>query len=1149
MPDFTHLHVHTQFSILDGAAEINTLVTKAKEYGMKAIAITDHGNMYGVVKFVDTCKKHGIKPIIGCEVYVADGSRTDKRGKEDRSGHHLILLAKNKEGYHNLSKLCSKGYLEGFYYTPRIDKELLKEYHEGLIASSACLGGEIPDAIMHKGIEKAEEILKEYLEIFGEDFYLELQRHGYPKQTNVNEALVKLAEKFNIKLIATNDVHFVNEEDAEAHDILVCLNTGKDFDDPNRMKYSGNEFLKSPEVMAELFNDHPEALANTMEVADKIEFIDLAHDIILPVFPLPDGFESEDDYLLHLTYEGAKTRYPGMDETTKERIDFELSVVKKMGFPGYFLIVADFISEARKMGVMVGPGRGSAAGSVVAYCVGITNVDPLKYNLLFERFLNPERISMPDVDIDFDDDGRQKVLDYVIGKYGQDKVAQIVTFGTMAARSAIRDVARVLKLPLQEADRLAKLVPEGVKVSLKKAYEEVPELKEARKNGSVLVQKTLTFAKILEGSSRHTGTHACGVIIGPDSLIEHIPLAIQKDSPMPVTQYEGKLVESVGMLKMDFLGLKTLSIIKDAIVNIQIRHGITIDIDDIPLDDTKTFELYSRGDTSGTFQFESDGMRKYLQDLKPNRFEDLIAMNALYRPGPIQYIPSFINRKFGREKIEYDIPIMEEHLKETYGITVYQEQVMLLSQKLAGFTKGDADSLRKAMGKKQKDVMDKMKEKFIAGCKANELDIEKANKVWKDWEAFAEYAFNKSHSTCYSLVAYQTAYLKAHYPAEYMAAVLSRNVNDLTKITQFMDESKRIGIPVLSPDINESQLNFFVNPVGAIRFGLSAVKGIGEAAVESLIEERNANGPFTDAFDLVKRINLRTVNKRCLDAMVMSGAFDSFENSHRAQYFFQEHSEDSSFIEKIIKHGNNVQGQADSAQHSLFGEEQEVQITDPKLPVCEPWTKLQQLKLEREVTGIYLSGHPLDDFRLEMNNFCNVKIQRINEDLKSLKGRELSFAGIITSMAHKTTKTGKPFGSFVLEDYTDTLQLAVFSEDYLKFKHFLEEGFFLHIKAKVQNRYSSDLLEIKIQSISLLQSVLEKNFRGVTIQLHLEEITEKSTENIFKLAKVHSGKSFLKLNVYDNIENLNLTMSSKKYTVNSNFAKSLDAAGYRVKIE
>jgi DNA polymerase-3 subunit alpha len=1149
MPEFTHLHVHTQFSILDGAAEINTLVTKAKEYGMKAIAITDHGNMYGVVKFVDTCKKHGIKPIIGCEVYVADGSRTDKRGKEDRSGHHLILLAKNKEGYHNLSKLCSKGYLEGFYYTPRIDKELLKEYHEGLIASSACLGGEIPDAIMHKGIEKAEEILIEYLEIFGEDFYLELQRHGYPEQTNVNEALVKLAEKFNIKLIATNDVHFVNEEDAEAHDILVCLNTGKDFDDPNRMKYSGNEFLKSPEVMAELFHDYPEALANTMEVSDKIEFIDLAHDIILPVFPLPDGFESEDDYLLHLTYEGAKTRYPGMDETTKERIDFELSVVKKMGFPGYFLIVADFINEARKMGVMVGPGRGSAAGSVVAYCVGITNVDPLKYNLLFERFLNPERISMPDVDIDFDDDGRQKVLDYVIGKYGQDKVAQIVTFGTMAARSAIRDVARVLKLPLQEADRLAKLVPEGVKVSLKKAYEEVPELKEARKNGSVLVQKTLTFAKILEGSSRHTGTHACGVIIGPDSLIEHIPLAVQKDSPMPVTQYEGKLVESVGMLKMDFLGLKTLSIIKDAIVNIQLRHGITIDIDEIPLDDTKTFELYSRGDTSGTFQFESDGMRKYLQDLKPNRFEDLIAMNALYRPGPIQYIPSFINRKFGREKIEYDIPIMEEHLKETYGITVYQEQVMLLSQKLAGFTKGDADSLRKAMGKKQKDVMDKMKEKFIAGCKANELDIEKANKVWKDWEAFAEYAFNKSHSTCYSLVAYQTAYLKAHYPAEYMAAVLSRNVNDLTKITQFMDESKKIGIPVLSPDINESQLNFFVNPAGAIRFGLSAVKGIGEAAVESLIEERNANGPFTDAFDLVKRINLRTVNKRCLDAMVMSGAFDSFENSHRAQYFFQEHSEDSSFIEKIIKHGNNVQGQADSAQHSLFGEEEEVQISDPKLPVCEPWTKLQQLKLEREVTGIYLSGHPLDDFRLEMNNFCNVKIQRINEDLKSLKGRELSFAGIITSMAHKTTKTGKPFGSFVLEDYTDTLQLAVFSEDYLKFKHFLEEGFFLHIKAKVQNRYSSDLLEIKIQSISLLQSVLEKNFRGVTIQLHLEEITEKSTENIFKLAKVHSGKSFLKLNVYDNIENLNLTMSSKKYTVNSNFAKSLDAAGYRLKIE
>ncbi|MCD4789128.1 MAG: DNA polymerase III subunit alpha [Bacteroidales bacterium] len=1134
MFEFTHLHVHTQYSILDGAANIELLIKKTKDSGMNALAITDHGNMYGVLKFFNEAKKQKIKPIIGCEVYIAKEDRRKKEKTKGKHYHHLILLAKNKTGYHNLSKLTSLGYLEGFYYKPRIDKEILKEYSEGLIVSSACIGGEIPYTILNHGEEKAQEVIDWYKEVFGDDFYLEIQNHGSPDQKTVNESLFRLAEKNNLKVIATNDVHFINKEDYDAHDILIRLNTGSDINDKKgKLKYTGQEYLKTPEEMAALFPDHPEVLANTLEIVEKIEDYNIHSDIVLPRFPLPEGFGSEDDYLKHLTYEGAKRFYPEITNEIKERLDFELNVIKEMGFPGYFLIVQDFINKAREMGVTVGPGRGSAAGSAVAFCTGITSIDPIKYNLLFERFLNPDRVTMPDIDIDFDDEGRDKVLDYVIKKYGENRVAQIVTFGTMAAKMAIRDVARVLKLPLPDADRLAKLVPERPGISLKQAFKEVPELAQIKNKGDDLERKTLQFAETLEGSARHTGTHACGVIIGPDDLINHIPLATAKDSELMVTQYEGKLVESVGMLKMDFLGLKTLSIINDAIKNIQKRHNAKIDIENIPLDDKKTFELYQRGDTIGTFQFESEGMRSYLKELKPTGIEDLIAMNALYRPGPMEFIPTYIKRKHGKEKVNYPHPLLEEILKPTYGIMVYQEQIMQTAQIMGGFSLGKADLLRRAMGKKDMKIMEKQKVVFIEGAEKKEIDKRKAEDVFNTMMEFAKYGFNRSHSAAYSVIAYQTAYIKAHYPAEYMAAVLTHNLNDIKKITFFIDECKRQGISVLGPNVNESDLNFMVNSKGEIRFGLAAIKNVGENAATSIIEEREENGFYKNIFDFTKRVNLRAVNKRSMEALAMAGAFDDFEDTHRAQYFYREHSEDTIFLEKIVKHAANFQQQQNSSQVSLFGDMEEIEVKDPELPKCDPWTKLEQLKNEKEITGFYMSGHPLEDYKIEMENFCNVTINDLKNNLAKYRNKKVSFAGILTSVTHRTSKTGNRFATFIIEDFTDQNQFIIFSEDYLKYKHLLIEGTSLLLIAKVvfRNNKNRDTLDVRINNIMLLSEAMEKLTKEIVLQLPLLSITDQFTEEITEIIKTGKGKCNLKLQVTDTEDNIAIEMPAKKFTV------------------
>src|SRR6056297_59654 len=1052
MIPFTHLHVHTQYSILDGASDVAQLIKKAKDDGMPAVSITDHGNMFGAKHFFNESKKQGIKPIIGCEIYVADGSRKEKKGKEDRSGYHLILLEKNLTGYKNLTKLVSLAWIEGFYYTPRIDWEILQKYNEGIIASSACLGGEVPQAIMTKGPEAGEKMALQYKALFGDDFYLELQRHpsGDPKkdkdiyenQVTVNKALVNIAHKHNIKSIATNDVHFINAEDAEAHDRLICLNTGKDLDDPTRMSYTKQEYFKTQEEMNKLFEDIPEALKNTNEIVAKIENFELNRAPIMPEFKLPEGFDNEDEYLRHITYEGAKERYDEITDEIRERIDFELSVIKNMGFPGYFLIVQDFLNAAREMNVSVGPGRGSAAGSVVAYCNRITDIDPIQYNLLFERFLNPDRISMPDIDIDFDEDGREKVLDWVVDKYGYNKVAHIITFGTMAAKMAIRDVARVEKLPLSEADRLSKLVPERPGTSLKKAFEEVPELNNAKKSDNELIVKTLKFAETLEGSVRHTGLHACGVIIGKNDLVEHIPVCTSKDSKLLVTQYDGNHVESVGMLKMDYLGLKTLSIIKDAVENVKESHNIDIDISSIPLDDETTLELYSRGETTALFQFESPGMKKHLKALKPNRFDDLIAMNALYRPGPMDYIPSFIARKHGKEPINYDLPEMEEFLRDTYGITVYQEQVMLLSQKLAGFSKGQADSLRKAMGKKKKDLMEQLKEKFTAGCKQNGFDIKIVNKIWNDWESFAQYAFNKSHSTCYAYVSYQTAYLKAHFPAEYMAAVLSRNTTNIEKVTLFMDECRRMGIRVLGPDVNESKLKFNVNDEGNIRFGLSAIKGVGESAAEKIITERENRGHYRDIYDFIERVDLHSVNKKSIESLAMAGAFDNLGNINRSQYF-AENGKEITFIETLVRYGSKYQNDKNTQQQSLFGDSSAVEISKPQIPEASEWDKLVKLNKEKDLVGIYISAHPLDDFKIEMEHFVRTELKDLNSDFNSFKNKELIVGGIVTSVKHAVSKNNKHYGRFTLQDYTDSYEFFLFGKDYQEFRKFLYQDYAL----------------------------------------------------------------------------------------------------------
>ncbi len=1140
---FTHLHVHTQFSVLDGLSKIPVLMKKAKEDGMTAVAITDHGNMFGVKSFHQTALKEGIKPILGCEVYVARRGMDRKESKVDASGWHLVLLAKNETGYQNLLKLVSAGWTRGYYYKPRIDKELLKKHREGLMALSACLGGEIPSKIMNEGVEKAELALQEYKEIFGDDFYLELQRHKsgdaetdrkvYEDQVYVNNELLKLSEKYGVKVVATNDVHFVNQEDAGAHDRLICIGTARDLDDPNRLRYTQQEWFKTTAEMNALFADVPQALVTTQEIADKVEQFELDHKPIMPEFEIPAEFEDADAYLRHLTYEGAKERYPELTQEITDRIDFELETIKSMGFPDYFLIVWDFLKAAREMGVSVGPGRGSAAGSVVAYCLKITQIDPVKYKLLFERFLNPDRISMPDIDIDFDDDGREKVLHYVSQKYGKERVAHLITFGSMAAKSAIRDVARVQKLPLSEADRLAKMVPDRPGITLEQAIKEVPELKEELEKGKPEVSSVLRNALTLEGSVRNTGTHACGIIIARDSLDKFVPVSTVKESVLEyATQYDGKYIESIGLLKMDFLGLKTLSIIKDTLENIKMSKGIEVDIDNVPLDDKETYALFSRGETTGLFQFESDGMKKYLQELKPTRFEDLIAMNALYRPGPMQYIPSFIKRKHGKEKIQYDVPMMEEILKETYGITVYQEQVMLLSRKMAGFTRGQSDSLRKAMGKKKLAEMAKLKVEYLAGCEKNGIPKNTAEKIWKDWEEFAKYAFNKSHATCYSYVAYQTAYLKAHYPAEFMAAVLSRNLNNIDKITFFTKEAERMGIQVLGPDINESSLNFTVNKNGIIRFGLAAIKGVGGSAVEDIISEREKNGPYKSIFDFAKRVNLKSVNKRSFEALAKAGAFDGFEGTHRAQYFFKENENDTEFIEKVIRFGAKFQEKKNSAQVSLFGDSEEFEVQDPPIPSCEPWPKAVQLRHEKEVTGFYISGHPLDAFELTLKYLCNVDIATLHDHLTDYKNKEVVFGGMVTSTLQRTAKNGSLFGVLTLEDYTGSMDFRLFKENYLKMRHMMVTGNLLLVHARVEeSRYNPGSVNVNIQNISLLEDALNKAMKRITLFLKPEDVSDRFIDELAQMKQEYPGNIRLYLSLATEENKRPLVLASKSGNV------------------
>jgi DNA polymerase-3 subunit alpha len=1162
--NFSHLHVHTQFSLLDGAADISKLYKKAVEDKMPAIAISDHGNMFGVFKFVAEATKYNtpenpntIKPIVGCEFYLVADRNKKSFTKEDKDQrYHQLFLAKNAEGYRNLVKLCSLGYMEGLYGKyPRIDKELVLKYHKGLIATTCCLGALVPRTILKKGEAAAEAEFKWWLDIFGEDYYIELQRHQIPEQEEVNNVLLKFAEKYNVKIIASNDSHYVDQQNSNAHDILLCINTGekqatptiKEFadDDVNvrgkRFAFYNDQFyFKNSGEMSELFNDVPQSIDNTNEIVDKIEPLKLKQDIMLPHYKIPEGFTSQDEYLKHITLLGAQKRYGDlMTPEIEERINFELFTVKTMGFAGYFLIVADFINHGRDIGVFVGPGRGSAAGSVVAYCTGITNIDPIKYNLLFERFLNPDRKSMPDIDTDFDDVGRQKVIDYVVEKYGHNQVAQIVTYGTMAAKSSIKDVARVLDLPLAESIALTKLVPErpGIELnnllkastdndkSLKEflGSDEMEDVKKLREilNGTDLRAKVLKEALVLEGSVRNTGIHAAGIIIAPKDLTEIIPVATSKETELLITQFEGKIIEDAGVLKMDFLGLKTLTILRDALQLIKQNHGIEIDIDALPLDDKKTFELYQHGDTNGTFQFESAGMQKYLKDLKPDKFEDLIAMNALYRPGPMEYIPLFIARKHKREKVTYDLPEMEEFLLETYGVTVYQEQVMLLSQKLAGFTKGDADVLRKAMGKKQISVLNKMKDQFFGGAQKNGHPKDKLEKIWTDWESFAQYAFNKSHSTCYAYVAFQTAYLKAHYPAEYMAAVLTHNLNNIDKITFFMEECRRMNLPVLGPDINESYFNFAVNDKGEIRFGMGAVKGVGEAAAVAIIEDRDAGGHFKSIFDLLRRVNMRSVNKKSLESLVKAGAFDCFKDVHRAQYLALDPKDNGTGLDKAVRFANAFQDAENRNQQSLFGAHVDEKIPEPQLPVVEPWDSLVKLHHEKDVIGFYISGHPLDLFKYEIKCFCTEQIKNLKdqEQLKkwSAKKRDFSFAGIITQANHRVSKTGKRFGTFIIEDLTGSMDIALFHEKkYIEYEKYLKENMFLFIKATAQLRYgSTDQYELLIQDIRLLSEVGNEMAKSITLITSTKEVNESWVDKIMGMVNSHPGKIPLKISFRD----------------------------------
>jgi DNA polymerase-3 subunit alpha len=1145
MQSFSHLHCHTQFSLLDGAASISGMMKKAAADGMKAVALTDHGNMFGAFKFVAEADKHGVKPIVGCEFYlVADRHRKEfGKGSKDVRFHQL-LLAKNPEGYRNLSKLCSLGFIEGLYSKyPRIDKELIQKYHKGLIATSCCIGAEIPQAIIHQGAEAAEKLLQWWIELFGEDYYIELQRHHISNidgtgisQEDVNQTLIGFAKKYNLKIIATNDSHYIDQKDADPHDILLCINTGEKRATPIgdgkgfRFGFPNNEFFfKSQAEMNQLFRDLPQALDNTNDIVEKVEKLKLKRDILLPNFPLPEGFQTQDDYLRHLTFQGAQRNYGTITSEIEERLNFELEIIKKMGFPGYFLIVQDFIAAARQMGVAVGPGRGSAAGSAVAYCTGITNIDPIKYNLLFERFLNPERVSMPDIDVDFDDVGRQRVIDYVVDKYGKNQVAQIITYGSMAAKMSVKDVGRVLDFPLEETNQLAKLIPEKPGTTLAKAYEEVPELSAIRK-GNDLRAEILKSAEILEGSVRNTGIHAAGIIIAPADLTDYIPVCVAKDSDLLVTQFDGKVIEDAGMLKMDFLGLKTLTIIQDAIKLIKKNYGKEIDIDHIPYDDPKTFALYQRGETVGTFQFESEGMRMYLKELKPTNIEDLIAMNALYRPGPMQFIPNYIARKHGREQVEFPHPLLEPILGYTFGIMVYQEQIMQTAQILAGYSLGGADLLRRAMGKKDKEKMAKEKDKFVAGAKQlHNIPQNKAEEIFGIMEKFAEYGFNRSHSAAYSVVAYQTGYLKANYPAEYMASVLTHSMGDIDKISFFLEECKRMGLTVLGPDVNESSATFDVNKKGQIRFGLGAIKGAGEAAVESIIQEREKNGAFTDIWNFAERINLRTVNKKTFESLAYSGGFDCFTDIHRAQYFHTPEGEGSG-IEKIIRYGNAAQNEKLSSQASLFGGGGgSGAVTKLKLPPCEPWTDLIKLKFEKEVVGFYLSGHPLDQFREDIKHFCTCAVTEI----ENYKGQEIKIAGIVVNVNNRVGKNGKPFGIFTIEDYQGSLEFALFGEDYLKHSYMLSLGQFLFLKGKVQERYGQiGTWEFRPAHIQLLADVREKMVRKLELRINLQQISVDMLNALQQAVQQHSGTCELRVTVFDPAQNMNVDTVSRRYKIN-----------------
>lgn len=1240
MVPFVHLHVHSQYSLLDGQASIDALIEKAQGDGMPGMALTDHGSMFGIKEFYNKVQKKNskhlsiikdcenelrklndkdnptaeetdrmqklsekihakkreiFKPILGCECYCARNGRFNKTAKEDLGGWHLIVLAKNLKGYKNLIKMVSLSWTEGFYRNPRIDKELLEKYHEGLIICSACLGGEIPQLIMRDRKEEAETSVLWFKNLFGDDYYLELQRHEthaanadqktYPKQVEVNKVLVELGRKHGIKIIATNDVHFVNEDDAEAHDRLICLSTGKDIDDPARMRYSKQEWLKSTAEMNSIFADVPEALSNTLEILDKVELYSIDSPALMPFFEIDPSFGTEEeyrekytakdlinefnetdadgkvtdnylrlggyekvirikleaDYLEHLTLKRAMSphRYgENIPEEAKERINFELQTIKRMGFPGYFLIVQDFITAAREMGVSVGPGRGSAAGSVVAYCLGITDIDPIQYDLLFERFLNPDRISMPDIDIDFDDDGRGEVLKWVTEKYGQQRVAHIITYGTMATKLALKDVARVQQLPLKESNRLAKLVPDKIpdkKLTLKNAIEAVPELKEAANSMNPILRDTLKYAQKLEGNVRNTGVHACGVIIGQQDISDIVPVATAEDKEtketLLVTQYEGSVIEETGLIKMDFLGLKTLSIIKETIENIKQTTGKAIDIDKIPIDDKQTYDLFCQGKTVATFQFESAGMQKYLKELQPTEFEDLIAMNALYRPGPMDYIPAFIARKHGREEITYDIPEMERYLKNTYGITVYQEQVMLLSRLLAGFTRGQSDTLRKAMGKKQIDKMNELKSKFFDGGQKNGHNVKTLEKIWADWEKFASYAFNKSHATCYSWVAYQTAYLKAHYPSEFMAAVLSRNLSNIKEITKAMDECKAMKIQVLGPDINESHRKFGVNTKGDIRFGLVAVKGVGESAVQAIIEERDKRGPYQDIYDFVERVNLSACNKKAFESLALAGAFDTLNMPREP--FGTPNEKSETFIDVIMRYGSKYQTDKQMSSASLFGDDQAIQIARPEIPKCEPWSALERLNREKELIGIYLSAHPLDEYRIILNHVCNMTMKDVDSrEWEEFQNKELLLGGIVTGYREGLTKTGKPYGIIKIEDMSGSGEVPLFGDNYINFSKYGKEGLYLYIKAVVQpRRWKEAELDFKINSIQLLQDVKDSLIHSISISIPIGDLNEEVISELAALMKSNPGKTQLFFNVTGS-DHVALNFSSRDIRLN-----------------